>query len=439
MRGVKRQTILYVTVAALGLLAVEPALGAAKKAAAAPKAAPVKQVVTGPVAEYWVDTATSSGMSLGQGRPSMSSMMGMMTGGDNVSHSLSLRLGSNQAATGEATADHLPPQALRVGNDLPLYYKPGTPVKHEYTPGETQEGTYEPPKGKILIFWGCGQHAGPGQPLVIDLAKIADPNQRQTMALAAFKPVTLDSVRPPSPSTYKSYGEWPNVKNSKDIKGDSSLLGAHTIKANYSPQIDFTLAQSQDFMAPITVTTNAADAVGATNLAWNAIPGARGIVATAIGGGQDSNGDSLAVMWTSAQIQTGWLGMAPEYLTPGDIDRLLANKALLPGATTTCTVPAEVTAQVQGALYGITAYGGETNLVYPPRPEDPKVPWNIQWETKVRYRTSTGGMLGQDMGMMGQAAATGDSGDAPAGGKKKKKKGFGLGDVVKQGIGGLIP
>jgi hypothetical protein len=46
-------------------------------------------------------------------------------------------------------------------------------------------------------------------------------------------------------------------------------------------------------------------------------------------------------------------------------------------------------------------------------------------------------MLGHDMaGMMG--ARSGDEPTQPADGKKKKKKGFGLGDMVKAGAG-LIP
>lgn len=415
MRSVKRLSVLCVMAGVgVGLGPVEAA-------------APVKQVVTGPVVRYWVDTATTSGMSLGGGKPSMSSIMGMMGGGDNVHHSLYLRLGSSQAASGAAAADHLPPAGLGTGN-LPLRYTPGTPVKRDYAPGETTD--HETPKGKILIFWGCGAHAPAGQPLVIDLAKIADPTQRQTMALSMFKPIALDAVHPPSPMTAKTYGEWPNSQSAKDVKG--SLAGAHTVKGNYSPQIDFTLSQAQDFMDPIDVTGNATDATGATRLTWTAIPGAKGIVATAMGGGQQ-NGETVMVMWTSAQVQTGWMGMAPDYLTPNDIDRLLGNKALLPGETTTCTVPAEVGQNVQGAIYGITAYGGEANFSYPPRPADPKTPWNIAWETKVRYKTSTGGMLGQDMaGMMG-----GNQGDdsAPAGDKKKKKKGFGLGDMLKAGAG----
>ena len=125
MRSVKLQSVLCVLVG--GILALNPAYAVPKKAATAP----VKQVVTGPVVEYWVDTATTSGMTMGGGKPSMSSMMSMMGGGDNIHHSLYLRLGSTQAASGEASADHLPPASLSAGNALPLYYQPGKPVKHD--------------------------------------------------------------------------------------------------------------------------------------------------------------------------------------------------------------------------------------------------------------------------------------------------------------------
>ncbi len=402
-----------------------------------------KQVVTGPVAVYWIDTATSSGMTLGGmgAKPSMGQIMNMMKGGDNVSHSLTLKLGSSQTAQGSASGDHLPPTALNGSKDLPLDWKPSKPVA--YTPERDSTPSapdhYEPPKGKILIFWGCGEHAPKNQPVVIDLSKLTDPAARlQMMKQMVPQTTALETVTPPSPSAWKSYGEWPNAKpnGSMGFDGASSLVGAHAIKANYSPDIAFSLDQNQDFLAPVQVSGNSRDAEGAVPLAWNPIARAKGFVVTAFGGGQDT-----VVMWTSAATQTTMMGMAPQYLTARDVDTLVAQKTVLPGSATGCTVPAEVLASAQGLMYGITAYGGDTTLSYPPRPSNPDVAWNIQWETKIRYRSTTGGMLGRDMGMGAERdQATSDPQTTPpTGDQGKKKKSSLIGNMIKQGVGSFIP
>ncbi len=439
----KRKSVkLFVSVAALA--------AAAFAVHAATPAPAKKQVVTGPVAVYWMNTTTSTGMSNmmngAGGKPSMSSIMGAMTGGgNNVTHGMTMELGSNQAAASEPAGDHLPPAALNAGDDLPLYYKPvkaGPVEQSEPTPDQPRD--YQPPKGKILIFWGCGEHAPKTQPVVIDLSTLTDPAARAA-TMKKMMPLTntiaLDPVHPPRPDAWKNYGEWPNVKSKKGIGSGASLVGAHTIKANYAPQIDFTLAANQDFLPPINVTNNEKSASGAVPLAWSPVNGSKGFVVTAVGGGQD-----VVVMWTSAQVQTAWMGMAPDYLTANDVSKLLANKSLLPGDTTTCTVPAEVTGAAQGLIYGITAYGGETNIAYPPRPADVNTPWNIQWETKVRYRSTTGGLLGQNMGGMMMGGGMGASQSQPAsnnsgdqGGQQKKKKGGMFGELVKQAAGSMIP
>ncbi len=437
--------IAFVTTAALA------GIGVWAKAAPAPH-----QVVTGPVAQYWVSTTTSSGMSLagmGSGeRPSLGSMMNMMKGG--VTHTMRLQLGSSQAASGDPSADHMPPTALDAGKDLPLYYQAPAVQRTAATAEPESDAPHqgEPPKGKILIFWGCGEHAPKDQPAVIDLSKLADPSARMAMVakMMPAQPVALDPVHPPSADKWKTYGEWPNVKSRTALDGNSSLLGAHLVKGNYSPDINFTLAQDQDFMAPIQVTGNARDAQGAVPLQWQAIPGAHGIIASVMGGGKDSDGGSIVVIWTSAQSQMGWTGLAADYLTPHDEERLIAARTLLPGDAMSCTVPAEVanaTGSQGGLLYTMTAYGGEANFAYPPRPEDPKVAWNIQWETKVRYKTTTGGMLGHSMGgggLMGggNAQATPTSGQgssSSAAPDTQKKKSSLFGDLVKQRLGAMIP
>ncbi len=439
--------------AATGLLAGQPL--------AATKSSEVRQVVTGPVARYWVDTTTSSGFTMsgmmGGGRPSMGSIMSAAMGGGGPTHTLHLRLGSEQSASGDPAADHLPPAALDAGNDLPLYYKPiqVSSGPSTYEPSQPDDSKPETPHGKILIFWGCGEHAPKDQPYVIDLSKLTDDTARLTMFQKMMTPVRLDEVHPPAPDNSKTFGEWPNEKTKTGVKPDSSLVGSHTVKGNYSPEIDFQLDQTEDFMPAIQVAGNQRDQAGAVPLTWNAIPQSQGWVLTAIGGGQDT-----VVLWTSAASQVGWMAGAPDYMTSDDIARLLSDKILLPGSATSCTVPAEVASAAQSLLYGITAYGGETNMAYPDRPKDPKIPWNIQWETKVRYRSTSGGMLGQDMGgghgggmggLFGgghndddQSADSGqssssDSSSSDDGKSKKKKKGSMFGDMIKSAVGSYIP
>lgn len=48
------------------------------------------------------------------------------------------------------------------------------------------------------------------------------------------------------------------------------------------------------------------------------------------------------------------------------------------------------------------AYGPETDIVYPPRPADPKQPWNPEWNVRVRTKSTAFAMLGMDSGDMQQ-------------------------------------
>ena len=61
----------------------------------------------------------------------------------------------------------------------------------------------------------------------------------------------------------------------------------------------------------------------------------------------------------------------------------------------------EVVQAAPTGLLSMTAYAGEANVSFPPRPENPATPWNIQWQVKVRYKSTTGGLLGQTMPSFG--------------------------------------
>ena len=110
--------------------------------------------------------------------------------------------------------------------------------------------------------------------------------------------------------------------------------------------------------------------------------------------------------------------------------------------TTTCTVPKEAADAAKAGFLQMVAYGHEANFSYPPRPANPKTPWNIQWEVKVRYKSTTGGLLGQAMPGMGgagggrqstRASQSGqDQGPPPDPAAARRR-------AILNGIGGLIP
>jgi len=399
----------------------------AATAAAAPPAA--KQVVTGPVATYWMSAQTTSGMTLGGGRPSMASIMGMARGG-NVSKSLTLQLGSARRPTGEPSAEHLPPPVLNAGPSLPLLTPRAQPrVETREEPGMPQ--SYEQPRGRMLIYWGCGDRARPGQPMVFDFAKMAS-GQMPAGYAQLLNSLQVTPMQPPSPSRHATYGEWPNEKTRTTVPADGSLLGQHTIRGSYSPQIQFAIAQGQDFMPPVQMTTNSRNPTGSFQLGWQPVTGATGYIASTMGG----DGETI-VIWSSSEVQS-LLFALPDYLRPADVQRLIAGKALMPPTQTSCTVPREVVDAAPQQMYQFVAYGGEANFTWPARPADPKVAWNIEWTVKVRYRSATGGILGMENPYAGMGEEAGERGPADSGKpapKPKKPKGT---DILR-GLGVPIP
>jgi hypothetical protein len=422
------------TATTVGAVALTAAAGSAQSQS--------RQVVTGPVATYWMSAQTTSGFGAGMmggggpggrpgGRPSMGALMGMSMGrGGGAQHGLVLQLGSSRAPTGAPQAEHLPPQGLGAGPSLPLVTPQAAPQQRvEEQPSMPRE--YQKPKGKMLIFWGCGDHARPGQPLVIDFAQMAEGKVPPGME-AMTRGLGVTPMQPPSPARNRTYGEWPNPQARTTVPSEGSLVGPHTVRGDYSPEIKFTLSQDQDFLAPLQFLTNAVGPMGSAQLGWNAVPNARGYLASVIGGGENDT----VVLWTSSEVQASAFSL-PDYLSNGDLARLVASHALLDPQTTRCAVPKEVVQAAPHGMVQLAAYGGEANFSYPPRPTDPRQPWNIEWTVKVRYKSQTGGLLGMDMpgggrGEMGE----GGQGQGRPGQPQKPRGRPGLGDVLK-GLGGI--
>lgn len=349
-------------------------------AAVAASAAPDKAASTPPIATYWIDANTQSGMGgmAAGGQPDMAQVMAMMQGGPpSYSHSLRLRLASKTPAPAAPSAEHLIPPALRMGPSLPLV----TPGK---APLENIAGEI---KGKMLVYWGCGDHVNTDQPLVVNLADLASGKVPESIKRAAS---AMGRTRHSygGPTSAPGFGEWPNTRDGRTVPTGASLVGPHKIQGNYSPTIDFKLAQGQDFMAPMTLAEGGDAPSGASLVRWNAVPGATGY-ALALFGANDSG---ETIMWSSTNT-AGFANL--DYLTPADAKKAVAAGDALSPQTTQCLIPAEVARAIPMGMVMSVAYGPEVHFAEAPK--------NPKWAVTVRFK-SNGSLMRGMAGMMGGAA-----------------------------------
>jgi hypothetical protein len=112
-----------------------------------------------------------------------------------------------------------------------------------------------------------------------------------------------------------------------------------------------------------------------------------------MGQGDDRND---VVTWSSSEVQE--MGQTlMDYIAPAQVERLIGEKVVMPPQTTACTVPAGVFKR-DGAMFNFIAYGNELNLVYPPRPKDPKQTWEQEWAVKLRLKSTAMTLLAEGAG-----------------------------------------
>lgn len=368
------------------------------------------QKTSGPKERYEMDVATMSGFAaMGGGRGGIGGAMGMMFGGDpssKVAYMLDLRLGANQDASAPPPkGDHFFLPQAKVGKSLPLI----APERGK----EDIPATFERPKGRLLLYWGCGAKAGPGQPVIIDFAKVAA-GQMPPGLMSSAVPI----IREVSAANSRSYAHWPNGRGGKQPSSGSSLLGAHKVTSNFGPEINFTLAQ--DYMPGLQAST-AIQPDGSVMIRWSPLQPATGYAAWAFGGMDRGASGGDVVWWTSSATREFGGGLW-DWLPPSVVANLIAKKIVMPPSQTSCQIPAEVKKASGEMMVGnLNAFGPEANFSYPPKPAGNAV-WNIDWTAKVRFRSHTMLLVGADFGGMGGASGGGESTPAdPA--KKKKCKG----------------
>lgn len=376
---------------------------------------------SGPV-RYAMDAATMSGLgAMGSGGGGMGAIMGMMRGGPpEAVRTLELHHGAGTTAP-TPQADHFMPQGAGLGESVRLI----APTR-EQGEGEME---FQRPSGRLLIYWGCGARAAPGQPVVIDFAKLAAGQMPPGLFMNA---VDLPEDWQVSVANSRTYTSWPNGKDNKTVPAKGSLIGAHRIAANYAKDINFTLGE--DFMPPLQASTSDA-AGGASLLAWKGLDKATGYYAWAIGAKDTGRGGApVEMVWWASSKDQAFGGPLWNWISPAGVRKLIAAGTVMPPEQRDCTIPAEVMkAAGEGMMVNLQAYGPQADFAYPPRPADTRKPWKPEWIARVRFRSSTMLIPGMEGMGMGRADAEDSStGEAP---KPRKPKCRGLKGIAERAAG----
>jgi hypothetical protein len=275
-----------------------------------------------------------------------------------------------------------------------------------------QEYQREAPKGRILIYWGCSAEVRPGQPRIIDLAR-GNPADFGSAFAGRFAPDRGARVGP----GYVLYPEraQPRQPEPRQLAGRRAPDPGRRRAGQRSSSRS---AAAQDVMPAIELQSSGSpkDSIA---LNWRSVNQARAYFLHAMG----SVGENDMVMWSSSDIPDSGTGLF-DYLPNATIDRWIKDKVLLTPETTQCAIPRGIFAAKEGGsgrrgdsaggMLRMIAYGSESNFAYPPRPADPKAVWEPDWAVRVRVKSSTMAMLGEEQSG-GRAARSSRGSSTPSG------------------------
>ncbi|HPG79686.1 MAG TPA: hypothetical protein PLX45_13225 [Piscinibacter sp.] len=359
-----------------------------------------------PQAQAWIDVATYSGMGMpgmgAAGGNPLGALGGLFGGGAGAAKN---SFGQTQTGAAGRWVDvtlmtRANPSLAEAQQAVPAGFL--SPALKLQSPKEVRapaprddddkvvEQDYERPKGKLLLYWGCGATVRPGQPKVLDMAT----------ASAADMAKFFVSRRATQRGAHSAVGRpvWPSPADERMVPDNASLVGEHQFSGSGVPEgFRFQIQAAQDLMPALQL--QQADQSGATDLTWAALPTARAYFIAGMGAAKQDE----MVIWTSSEVPEAGFGLI-DYQTNAAVDRWLKEKVLLAPATTHCTVPKGVFPG-QGGMLRAIAYGNELNLAHPPRPADPKAVWEPVWAAKLRVKSVATVMLG--MPQMGQMPPAG--------------------------------
>ena len=125
-------------------------------------------------------------------------------------------------------ATQMIPNGMNLGESLKLLAPvPDKPIPVTTVVDETPvEPSYEKPKGKISIYWGCGETVRPGQPRTIDAATASIEDFAKFFVMRGKTTKGARSV-PGHPA-------WPNKVDDRKVPDTATLVGQHTFVGGHA-------------------------------------------------------------------------------------------------------------------------------------------------------------------------------------------------------------
>ena len=237
----------------------------------------------------------------------------------------------------------------------------------------------------MLIFWGCGAHAGPGQPVIIDFSKLAEGKPPPHLFAT-----DIPAERGPDTSNSRTFGDWPNARSRQSLSAQSSLVGEHRVVGNYAR---YRVHIGAGFPRAI-------DREGADR--------GRRFDTSQLEYGACGNRILRLPVRSAGARGRRWRRRDVELSRAAGIGRRSVRLAFAGHGHATdrraCRDAAEPdelhgprrgqTSAGQVMIFQLHVYGPEADFAYPPRPADRAKPWTPDWTAKVRYKSTTGLMLG---------------------------------------------
>jgi hypothetical protein len=234
---------------------------------------------------------------------------------------------------------------------------------------------------KLLLYWGCGDRVRAGQPRHLDMTTASSNSPATGLTGAAGFNNTANlkgrAVFEPSASAESGHAIWPNSNSRGLVPKEASLVGRHTLSGDNIPTtMQFELKDKQDFMPALAINVNGIKG-SATTLNWSRIATAQGyfLMATA------KNNREIIIWTSSEQPEPGWGLM--DYASNANLAQWKRDKIVLKPNQTSCSIPAGIFSQTNGAMLNGIAYGEESNISSRNTSE------KASWSARIRVKSAT--------------------------------------------------